>query len=309
MNLLGWLTDPLQFAFMQRAIVEVALMGITTGIIGTYVVLRGMAFIGDALSHAIFPGMVIAFLLKASFFVGALAFGILTAILVGAVSRNRRVSEDTAIGVLFAGMFALGIVLISGIRGYTTDLTSFLFGDVLGVSSGDLIASVAIGALVIIILIFFNKELVLVAFDSEMAEAIGLPVWLLNLGLLMLIALTIVVSLRAVGNILVVAMLVTPAATARLWTDRLSVMMALSALFGALGGIAGLFISYYFDRAAGGTIVIVVTLWFAISLLVAPRHGLLGRLLTNTGDTGGLATATGSAGELAASHTEVEKPR
>jgi len=277
-DIVGWFTDPMQFPFMQRAMIEVVLMGIATGIIGTYVVLRGMAFIGDALSHAIFPGVVIAFLLHASFFVGALVFGGITAVTIGALARNRRVSEDTAIGVLFAGMFALGIVLISSIRGYTADLASFLFGDVLGVSNEDIIFSLVIGLLVIIALIVFHKELVLVAFDSEMAEAEGLPVWLIDLGFLILIALTIVVSLRAVGNILVVAMLVTPAAAARLWTDRLVPMMALSALFGALGGIVGLLVSFHTDRAAGGTIVLIVTLWFGISLLVAPRHGYLNRL-------------------------------
>ena len=264
---------------MQRAVIEVLLMGLTCGVIGTYVVLRGMAFIGDALSHAIFPGVVIAFLWGIGFFVGALAFGIITALLIGSVSRNRRVSEDTAIGVLFAAMFALGIVLISGVRNYTTDLTSFLFGDVLGVSDGDIIASIVIGAIVLGALFLFHKELVLVAFDEDMAEAVGLPVWLINLGLLMLIALTIVVSLRAVGNILVVAMLVTPSAAARLWTDRLRVMMLLSALFGALGGVLGLLISFHTDRAAGGTIVLVVTVWFGISLLIAPRHGALSRIL------------------------------
>ena len=275
---MNWLTDPLQYEFMQRAMLEVVLMGITCGLIGTYVVLRGMAFIGDALAHAIFPGVVIAFLLNASFFAGALLFGIVTAGSIGVLTRNRRVSEDTAIGVLFAGMFALGIVLISQVRGYTADLASFLFGNVLGVSAEDLIASVIIGVLVLGALILFHKELVLVAFDREMAESVGLPVWMVDMGLLVLIALTIVVSLRAVGNILVVAMLVTPAAAARLWTDRLMVMMILSALFGALGGVVGLLTSYYTDRAAGGTIVLVVTAWFGLSLLVAPRHGLVRRL-------------------------------
>jgi manganese/iron transport system permease protein len=264
---------------MQRALIEVILMGLTCGIIGTYVVLRGMAFIGDALAHAIFPGVVIAFLIGADFFLGALLFGVITAVLVGGLSRNRRVSEDTAIGVLFAGMFALGIVLISTQRDYTGALADFLFGDILGVSAGDITASLIIGALVLAALIFFHKELVLVAFDDDMAEASGLPVWLINLGLLMLIALTIVVSLRAVGNILVVAMLVTPAASARLWTDRLPVMMALSAAFGAICGMIGLFISFHTDLAAGATIVMVVTAWFGISFLVAPRHGMLARLM------------------------------
>ncbi|MEP6776635.1 MAG: metal ABC transporter permease [Chloroflexota bacterium] len=284
MDIFQWITDPLQYEFMQRALVEVLLMGAACGLIGTYVVLRGMAFIGDALSHAIFPGVVVAFLLHISFFVGALAFGLITAVSIGGLSRNRRVSEDTAIGVLFAGMFALGIVLISTVKGYTANLASFLFGNVLGVSNEDLIASAAISLLVLVVLILFHKELVLVAFDSDMAGAVGLPVWLVNLGLLLLMALTIVVSLSAVGNILVVAMLVTPAAAARLWTDRLRIMMALSALFGAIAGVAGLLTSYHTDLAAGGTIVLIVTAWFGISLVVAPRHGLLGKLLSKKPD-------------------------
>ena len=278
-DVLGWVFDPLQYEFMQRALLEVVLMGLTCGLIGTYVVLRGMAFMGDAIAHAIFPGIVIAFLLHLSFFLGALIFGVLTALLIGGVARNRRVSEDTAIGVLFVGMFALGIVLISTVQGYTANLASFLFGDVLGVSAEDVWASVGIGLLVLAALALFHKELLLVAFDEDMAEAMGLPVWVINLGLLILIALTIVVSLRAVGNILVLAMLVTPAAAARLWTDRLLVMMGLSALFGALAGFGGLLLSYHTDLAAGGTIVLVITGWFLLSLLIAPRHGYLRRVL------------------------------
>lgn len=302
MDIFSWLTDPLQYTFMQRATVEVVLMGVTCGLIGTYVVLRGMAFIGDALSHAIFPGVVMAFLLDSSFFLGALIFGGITALAIGGLARNKRVSEDTAIGVLFAGMFALGIVLISTRRSYTADLASFLFGDVLGVSEADMIAGIVIGVLVLLVLFLFSKELVLASFDRDMAEAVGLPVWLIDLGLLLMIALTIVVSLRAVGNILVVAMLVTPAAAARLWTDRLPVMMGLSALFGALGGLIGLLISYYADWAAGGTIVLTVTVWFGISLLIAPRHGLLSRVLRPnheriSGPEAALAQATPAEGQ------------
>ncbi len=281
---------------MQRALLEVVLMGLTCGLIGTYVVLRGMAFLGDAISHAIFPGIVIAYLLQISFFAGALIFGVFTALLIGGVARNRRVSEDTAIGVLFVGMFALGIVLISTVRDYTSNLTQFLFGNVLGVLPEDVWASLVIGLLVLAALVLFHKELLLVAFDEEMAEAMGLPVWVINLGLLILIALTIVVSLRAVGNILVLAMLVTPAAAARLWTERLLVMMGLASLFGALAGFTGLLISYYTDLAAGGTIVLVVTGWFLLSLLIAPRHGYLRRLLRPVaGSAGGTALAAAPA--------------
>src|SRR4029078_11285939 len=156
-ELLDWIFGPLQYVFMQRALLEVVLMGLTCGLIGTYVVLRGMAFLGDAISHAIFPGIVIAFLLKSSFFLGALVFGVLTALLIGGVARSRRVSEDTAIGVLFAGMFALGIVLISTVQGYTADLASFLFGNVLGVGTEDLIASAVIGIIVLGALAIFHK--------------------------------------------------------------------------------------------------------------------------------------------------------
>jgi manganese/iron transport system permease protein len=290
-DVLGWFIDPLHYEFMQRALLEVVLMGLTCGLIGTYVVLRGMAFLGDAISHAIFPGIVLAFLLHISFFAGALIFGVLTALLIGGVARHQRVSEDTAIGVLFVGMFALGIVLISTVQGYTANLASFLFGDVLGVSAEDVWASLGIGLLVLAALALFHKELLLVAFDEDMAEAMGLPVWLINLGLLILIALTIVVSLRAVGNILVLAMLVTPAAAARLWTDRLLVMMGLSALFGALAGFVGLLVSYHTDLAAGGTIVLIATGWFLLSLVIAPRHGYVRRLVRPATPAAGAALA------------------
>src|SRR5690348_11899457 len=262
---------------MQRALLEVILMGLTCGVIGAYVVLRGMAFLGDALSHAIFPGVVIAFLLNINLSVGALVFGILTVIGIAGIARNRRVSEDSAIGVLFTGAFALGVVLISQVKGYTGNLADFLVGQVLGVSTSDVLISLAVAVLVLGALAFFNKELVLTAFDREMAEAMGLPVALLDMGLLLGIALTIIVSLQAVGNILVVAMLVTPAAAARLWTDRLPVMMALSALFGILAGVGGLLISYHANYAAGGSIVLLVTVLFGLSYVFAPRHGWLTR--------------------------------
>jgi len=170
-------------------------------------------------------------------------------------------------------------VLISTQKEYTGALASFLFGNVVGVSVEDLIGSVIIGLLVLGALVLFHKELLLIGFDEDMAEAVGLPVAVVNMGLLVLMALTIVVSLRAVGNILVVALLVTPAAAARLWTDRLKVMMVLSALFGALGGAVGLFVSYHARLASGGTIVLVITAWFGLSLLIAPRHGWLARTM------------------------------
>jgi len=294
---IAWFADPLQYGFMQRALLEVILMGLTCGVIGAYVVLRGMAFLGDALSHAIFPGVVIAFLLNINLSLGALVFGILTVLGIAGIARNRRVSEDSAIGVLFTGAFALGVVLISQVKGYTGNLADFLVGQVLGVSTTDVLISLAVAVLVLGALAFFNKELVLTAFDREMAEAMGLPVALLDMGLLLGIALTIIVSLQAVGNILVVAMLVTPAAAARLWTDRLPVMMALSALFGILAGIGGLLISYHGNYAAGGTIVLLVTLLFGLSYLFAPRHGWLTRRRLARSPVAPDSVVAGAAGE------------
>lgn len=267
------LADPLEFEFMRRAMIEVILMGAVTGAIGTYIVLRGLSFIGDALSHAIFPGVVLAFLFGHNIFFGALIFGVMTSAAIAIVATNRRVKEDSAIGVLFAGTFALGVVLISTSDNFTRDLTSFLFGNVLGVTTEDIWLSAIVGAAVIALIVLFYKELLLTSFDRIAAQAMGFPVFWLDLLLLVMISLTIVVSLRAVGNILVVAMLVTPAATARLLTDRIGVMMLMSAAIGAASGVVGLYISYYQDVAAGGTIVLVATGAFALAWLFAPEHG------------------------------------
>ena len=275
MEVLDYFTDPLQYEFMRRALIEVTLMGIVTGAIGSYIVLRGLSFIGDALSHAIFPGIVLAFLLGRSIFLGALIFGVFTSVAIAVVASNRRVKEDSAIGVLFAGTFALGVVLISSSKNFTRDLASFLFGNVLGVTTDDLWLSAIVGGIVLLLIALFYKELLITSFDRIAAQAMGLPVFWLDLLLLVLISLTIVVSLRAVGNILVVAMLVTPAATARLLTDRLPVMIVLSSTIGALSGVLGLFISYHSDVAAGGTIVLVATAIFGLVWLFAPDHGLV----------------------------------
>jgi manganese/iron transport system permease protein len=272
---MGYFTDPLQYEFMRRALIEVVLMGAVTGAIGVYIVLRGLSFIGDALSHAILPGIVIAFLIGQSIFVGALLFGVLTSAAIAVVSQNRRVKEDSAIGVLFAGAFALGVVLISSSSNFTRDLASFLFGNVLGVTVHDIWLSAAVGAVVVSLIGLFYRELLITSFDRAAAQAMGLPVFWLDLLLLIMISFTIVVSLQAVGIILVVAMLVTPAATARLLTERLLPMMLLSVTIGAASGVLGLYISYHRDVAAGGTTVLVATAIFGIVWLLAPRHGVL----------------------------------
>lgn len=280
MPLVDALLSPLRFGFLQRGLIEAILTGVLCGVIGTYVVLRGMAFLGDAMAHAVFPGIVIAYLLRVDFLLGGLASGILVALGIGAVSQNRRLSADSAIGVLFVGAFALGVVLISSIRAYVRDLASILLGDILGVTTQDVVLTAVTGCLVLLALYFFHKELVLISFDRDMALAMGLPVALLEIGLLLALSLVVIVSIQAVGTVLVLAMLVTPAATARLLTDRLITMMAAAAALGALAGVAGLYASYSLNVASGGAIVLVATGIFFLAWLFSPRYGVLRRRRT-----------------------------
>jgi len=270
-----WVLDPLNRTFMQHAFGAIVLVGIICGVTGVFVTLRGLAFMGDALAHAIFPGVVIAFLLGGNFLIGALVAAILVSLGIGAVGQGGRLSNDTAIGVFFAGSFALGIALISAQRTYTRDLTSFLLGTILGVSRKDLLLTAAVGLVVLAAMLLFRRELTLVAFDRTFAQASGLNLWAYDQLFLVLLALTIVVSLQTVGNVLVLAMLVTPAATARLLTDRLATMTALSALLGAGSGVAGLYVSYHAGIASGASVVLVATALFALAYLFAPRTGIV----------------------------------
>jgi len=276
---MGWLTDPLALELFQRALIEAVLMGATCGAIGAYVVLRRLAFIGDALSHAVFPGVVLAYITGAPIFAGAMIAGTITSVAIAVVSRGQRIREDTAIGIFFAGAFALGIVLISTQSGYQRDLSAFLVGDLLGVSLGQIAASAVAGAIVIGLLVALRKELLLTSFDRVYAQALGYPVFLLELLLLLLLTATIVVSLSAVGIILVLAMLVTPAATARLLVDRFTPMMILGAALGALYGIVGWYASYHLGWSPGGSIVLVATAFFVAAFVLSPSHGVLAHRL------------------------------
>lgn len=280
--MLDWLLDPLDFRFMRLALIEVMVMGTVSGFLGTYVVLKGLAFVGDAIAHAVFPGVVVAYLANSSLFAGGIAFGLLTALAVSALSLTRRIREDTAIGVVFAGFFALGIVLISTKPGYTRDLTSFLFGDVLAVTATDVYLSLGCGLFALALGYFLRRLILLTSFDREMAISMGLPVFWLDTVLLVLITLTIVISLRAVGNVLVLAMFVTPAATARLLVDDVGRMMLVSPFIGALSGVIGLYISWHSDLAAGGTIVLTATAFFLLAFLFSPQAGLMTRQLRRT---------------------------
>ncbi len=278
-DLITLLLEPLEYGFFLRALLASLMVGIVCATIGTFVVLRGMAFFGDALAHAILPGVAIGYLVgggtRGPMFWWALAAAILTAVGIGTISRRGEIKEDTAIGVIFAGMFALGIALISSQSGFAVDLAHILFGDVLGVSRSDLLVTAALGAVVVLTVIAFYKEFVLITFDPVLGKTLRIPSVRLYYLLLVLIASTVVVSLQTVGVALMVAMLVTPAATAFLLTRRLPVMMGLGAAIGAFSGALGLYLSYYFAVSSGAAIVLVCTTIFAVVFLFAPERGWL----------------------------------
>ncbi len=275
--MIDWLLDPLQFNFIVRALVAAVLVGIICPILGTYVVLRGMAFFGDALAHTILPGVVISFLLDWPLAVGALAMGVLTALGIGFLTERGALKEDTAIGIIFVGMFALGIALLSSSGNYTVDLAHFLFGNLLGVASTDLWVILGLGTAVLLTVYFFYKEFLLISFDPILAATLRLPASFFRYLLLVLISVTIVTSLQVVGITLALAMFITPAATASLLTRRLPSMMAISAGVGAFSGIAGLYLSFYMNIASGAAIVLVATLIFIITFSLAPGRGRVWR--------------------------------
>lgn len=262
-------------AFLPKALVVAIMSSIVTGVVGTYVVLRGMAFIGDAVAHAVFPGLAVAFVLQGNLVLGGAVAGVVTAVLVALLSQNRRLREDSIIGVLFVAAFALGIVIISQAPGYAGSLQQFLFGSITGIPDED-VAVVAIGGALILALVFlFHRDFVLITLDREMARAAGVPVLPLDLLLYALVAMAVVLSVQMIGNVLVLALLIAPAATARLLTDRLGVMMTLAPVIGAVSAIVGLYLSWSIDLPAGGTIVLVATAFFVAAWLLAPKHGVL----------------------------------
>jgi ABC-type Mn2+/Zn2+ transport system permease subunit len=263
---------------MQRGLAAAVMIAIVCAVIGAFVVMQELAFIGDALAHASFPGVVIAFLLKFPLELGGAVVGILTALGIGVITRRGKVSQDTAIGVLFAGTFALGVVLLSTVKNYTQDLFGLLLGDVLAIGATDLVVIAVMGALMLALVFALYKELVLVTFDPVQAEVIGLPVGLLGELLLALMAVTIVISIQTVGIVLVVAMLVTPAATATLLVRRFPLVMLVGAVQGVVGVVAGLYLSFYLNVASGATIVLVLTSMFFLALVFAPRSGWTWRM-------------------------------
>jgi ABC-type Mn2+/Zn2+ transport system permease subunit len=259
------LLEPFHFEFMQRAFLTALLVGILCPTIGTYVVLRKLSFIGDGIAHASFAGIVIAYLRSIDYYIGAGVIAIVTALAIGYVHRRGRVALDTAIGVLFTGMFALGIFLMSRQRSYSVDLQSFLFGDILSVSRTDVIMIVALGILVAVITAMLYRALLYTSFDPVVAQAAGVDAGRVEYMLLVLVALVIIISLQAVGIVLVAALLVTPAAAAYQLTNRFHIMMVLAALFGAVCATGGLYGSYFLQSSSGATIVLFATvLFFAV---------------------------------------------
>ncbi|PJJ55680.1 anchored repeat-type ABC transporter permease subunit [Compostimonas suwonensis] len=279
MSIVDFITDLFNpaLSFLPKALVIAVMSSIVCGVIGCYVVLRGMAFIGDAVAHAVFPGLAVAFVIQGNLVLGGAVAGVLTALLVAVFSQNRRLTEDSVIGIFFAGAFALGIVIISRAPGYAGSLQQFLFGSIVGIPVEDLYTVAIAGTIILLIAFLLHKEFVAVSLDREMARSAGLPVFWLDIALYVLVTIAVVISVQTIGNILVLALLITPAATARLLTDRLSVMMLLAPVIGGASALVGLYISWSWDFPVGGTIVLVATAVFLVCWFVAPRHGLLAK--------------------------------
>lgn len=274
--MIAWLTEPLGYGFMLRGLLAGLLAGTACAILSAYVVWRGMAFVGDAIAHTILPGIVVAFVSGISLFVGALIAAVLTALGIGFFSRRGLLKEDTAIGVIFSGFFALGVLLLSRVTSYQ-DLTHILFGDIVGVTPGDLWGMAAVVGIVLAAVVLFYKELLVTSFDPGHSVAIGLSPDLVHYGLLLLLALTVVTAIQTVGVVLALALLVTPAAAASLIARRLPVIMALGVAFTGLAVVVGLYASYYGRVASGAAIVLTLTAIFVLAFVFSPRRGLFTR--------------------------------
>jgi manganese/iron transport system permease protein len=276
---MNWLLEPLSYPFMLRGLAAGVLVGIVCAVVGTYVVLRGMAFFGDALAHTVLPGVALGYIVSGGarepLFWWALGTAVAASLGIGAITKNARIKEDTAIGIIFAGMFALGIALISTTESYAVDLSHFLFGDVLGVTNRDLILTAVFGGIVLLLVIIFFKEFLTLSFDPVLAATLRMPVGLLNNLLLTMIAVTVAVSMQIVGVALMVAMLVTPAATAYLLTRRMWTMMLIAASIGATSAVVGMYLSYHLNIASGAAIVLTATAVFIVVFLFNPRQGVL----------------------------------
>ena len=267
----------LDFQFLQNALITSVMVGISAGIIGSFIILRGMSLMGDAISHAVLPGVAVSYMLGSSYIIGATVFGMASAALIGFVTKHSRLKNDTAIGIVFSAFFALGIILISFARS-STDLYHILFGNVLAVRDSDMFLTAAVLGIVLISVPLFYKQLKLTSFAPTIAKSYGWNISAINYGLMFLLTLVAVTSLQTVGTILVIAMLITPAATAYQLTDKLLVMIVLSTVFGTLSSIVGLYFSYSYNLPSGATIVMAAAVFFIVAFIFAPKKGLIGQL-------------------------------
>lgn len=266
-----------QYNFLQSALLASIMVGIMSGIIGSFIILRGMSLMGDAISHSVLPGVAVAYMLGINMLWGAATFGVIAALLIGFVSTHSKLKNDTAIGIVFSAFFALGFILISMAES-STNLHHILFGNVLAVSDSDLVTTVIILAIVILFVVLFFKELQITSFDETFARVYGLKTYIIQYGLMIVLTLVTVTALQTVGIILIVAMLITPAAIAFLWTDRLATMLVLAATFGTISSVVGLYLSYTFNWASGPAIVLVAAIIFLVSFFIAPKQGFIQKL-------------------------------
>lgn len=273
-----FLTGLFEYAFLQKALFTSVMVGIICGVIGCFIILRGMALMGDAISHAVLPGVAISYMLGINFFFGAVLTGVLTAIGIGYVSQNSRIKNDSAIGIVFTAFFSIGIILITFLKS-SSDLYHILFGNVLAVRSSDMWITLGIGIFILLAVIVFYKELLISSFDPVISSVYGLPNRMIHYFLMTLLTLVTVASLQTVGIILVVAMLITPAATAYLLTDRLWIMIYLSAFLGAVSAVVGLGLSFTYNLSSGASIVLVATILFGSAFIFSPKQGILWRSL------------------------------
>lgn len=260
-----------KYDFLQSALITAIMVGIMSGIIGSFIILRGMSLMGDAISHAVLPGVAVAYIFGFNILIGASIFGVLAALLIGFVAARSKIKTDISIGVVFSAFYALGFILISMAES-STNLHHILFGNTLAVSDTDIMTTAVVLGIVILFVVIFYKELLVTSFDETYAKTYGLNVQLIHYGLMLVLTLVTVSALQTVGIILVVAMLITPAATAFLWTDKLGTMLILSATVGVIASMAGLYFSYTFNWASGPAIVIVAALLFALSFIFSPKQ-------------------------------------
>lgn len=265
------------YNFLQSALIAAIMVGIMSGIIGSFIILRGMSLMGDAISHSVLPGVAVAYMLGVNLLIGATVFGVIAALLIGFVAANSKLKNDTAIGIVFSAFFALGFILISMAES-STNLHHILFGNVLAVSDKDLVSTVVVLAIVILFVVTLFKELQITSFDEVFAKSYGLNTSIIHYGLMIILTLVTVSALQTVGIILIVAMLITPAATAFLWTNRLVYMLVLSSTIGAVASIIGLYLSYTMNWASGPAIVLVAAIIFLLSFIIAPKQGFITKL-------------------------------